>query len=80
MKSLSDLITPESLLQVKQIEDRYNRQRIPINLALAAAMEAFKRGFEQKNIWIRLIRNHAFSLTNKLTFLKNKFIELATEL
>ena len=80
VKSLSDLITPESLLQVKQIEDRYNRQRIPINLALAAAMEAFKRGFEQKNIWIRLIRNHAFSLTNKLTFLKNKFIELATEL
>ena len=80
VKSLSNLITPESLLQVKQIEDRYNRQRIPINLALAAAMEAFKRGFEQKNIWIRLIRNHAFSLTNKLTFLKNKFIELATEL
>ena len=80
VKSLSDLITPESLLQVKQIEDKYNRQRIPINLALAAAMEAFKRGFEQKNIWVRLIRNHAFSLTNKLTFLKNKFIELATEL
>ena len=80
VKSLSDLISPDSLHQVKQIEDNYNRQRIPINLALAAAMEAFKRGFEQKNIWIRLIRNHAFSLTNKLTFLKNKFIELATEL
>ena len=80
VKSLSDLITTESLGQVKQIEDKYNRQRIPINLALAAAMEAFKRGFEQKNVWIRLIRNHAFSLTNKLTFLKNKFIELATEL
>ena len=80
VKFLSDLITPESLSQVKQIEDKYNRQRIPINLALAAAMEAFKRGFEQKNVWIRLIRNHAFSLTNKLTFLKNKFIELATEL
>ena len=80
VKSLSDLISPDSLHQVKQIEDKYNRQRIPINLALAAAMEAFKRGFEQKNIWIRLIRNHAFSLTNKLTFLKNKFIELATEL
>jgi len=80
VKTLSNLITPESLIQVKQIEDKYNRQRIPINLALAAAMEAFKRGFEQKNIWIRLIRNHAFSLTNKLTFLKNKFIELDTEL
>ena len=80
VKSLSDLISPDSLLQVKQIEDKYNRHRIPINLALAAAMEAFKRGFEQKNIWIRLIRNHAFSLTNKLTFLKSKFIELATEL
>tara|TARA_B100000900_G_scaffold203677_1_gene172726 strand:+ start:1958 stop:3091 length:1134 start_codon:yes stop_codon:yes gene_type:complete len=80
VKSLSELITSDSLNQVKQIEDKYNRQRIPINLALAAAMEAFKRGFEQKNVWIRLIRNHAFSLTNKLTFLKNKFIELATEL
>tara|TARA_B100001113_G_scaffold134175_1_gene110033 strand:+ start:1967 stop:3100 length:1134 start_codon:yes stop_codon:yes gene_type:complete len=80
VKSLSNLITLGALSQVKQIEDKYNRQRIPINLALAAAMEAFKRGFEQKNIWIRLIRNHAFSLTNKLTFLKNKFIELATEL
>ena len=80
VKFLSDLITPESLSQIKQIEGKYNRQRIPINLALAAAMEAFKRGFEQKNVWIRLIRNHAFSLTNKLTFLKNKFIELATEL
>ena len=80
VKSLSDLISPDSLLQVKQIENKYNRHRIPINLALAAAMEAFKRGFEQKNIWIRLIRNHAFSLTNKLTFLKSKFIELATEL
>ena len=80
VKSLTDLISPDSLHQVKQIEDKYNRQRIPINLALAAAMEVFKRGFEQKNIWIRLIRNHAFSLTNKLTFLKNKFIELATEL
>jgi len=80
VKFLSDLITPESLSQIKQIEGKYNRQRIPINLALATAMEAFKRGFEQKNVWIRLIRNHAFSLTNKLTFLKNKFIELATEL
>ena len=80
VKSLSDLISPDSLIKVKQIEDKYNRHRIPINLALAAAMEVFKRGFEQKNIWIRLIRNHAFSLTNKLTFLKSKFIELATEL
>ncbi len=80
VKTLSNLITLDTSSQVKQIEDKYNRQRIPINLALAAAMEAFKRGFEQKNIWIRLIRNHAFSLTNKVAFLKNKFIELATEL
>ena len=80
VKTLSDLLSKENLTQIKQIEDKYNRQRIPINLALAAAMEAFKRGFEQKNIWIRLVRNHVFSLTNKLSFLKNKFIELATEL
>ena len=80
VKTLSDLLSKENLSSIKEIEDKYNRQRIPINLALAAAMEAFKRGFEQKNIWIRLVRNHVFSLTNKLSFLKNKFIELATEL
>ena len=80
VRTLSDLLTAENLNEIKTIEDKYNRQRIPINLALAAAMEAFKRGFEQKNIWVRLLRNHALNITNNAPFLKNKFIELATEL
>ena len=64
----------------KEITSSYNRKRIPINLALAASMEAFKRGFSQKNIWIKLFRNTAFNLANKLSPLKKKFMELATEL
>ena len=51
-----------------------------MNLALAASMEAFKRGFEAKNIWIRLLRNSAFNFANNLELLKKKFMEFATEL
>ena len=43
-------------------------------------MEAFKRGFGQKNIWVRLLRNSAFNIANELTPLKKKFMKLATEL
>ena len=43
-------------------------------------MEAFKRGFGQKNIWLRLFRNTAFNFANKMSPLKKKFMELATEL
>ena len=46
--------------EVKKISQIYNRNRIPVNLALAASMEAFKR--ISKNIWIRLLRNSAFNL------------------
>ena len=66
--------------EVKKISQIYNRKRIPVNLALAASMEAFKRGFEAKNIWIRLLRNSAFNFANNLELLKKKFMEFATEL
>ena len=66
--------------EVKKISQIYNQKRIPVNLALAASMEAFKRGFEAKNIWIRLLRNSAFNFANNLELLKKKFMEFATEL
>ena len=49
-------------------------------MALAASMEAFKRGFEAENIWIRFLRNSAFNMTNNSDLLKKKFMEIATEL
>ena len=77
---LAELIKMNGLEKIKEITSSYNRKRIPINLGLAASMEAFKRGFSQKNIWIKLFRNTAFNLANKLSPLKKKFMELATEL
>ena len=77
---LSELIESNGLENVQEIILAYNRKRIPINLGLAASMEAFKRGFGQKNIWLRLFRNTAFNIANKMSPLKKKFMELATEL
>ena len=65
-------------LHLNSMEDEWDR--IPVNLALAASMEAFNRGFEAKNIWIRLLRNSAFNFANNLELLKKKFMEFATEL
>ena len=80
VECLAELIKMNGLEKIKEITSSYNRKRIPINLGLAASMEAFKRGFSQKNIWIKLFRNTAFNLANKLSPLKKKFMELATEL
>ena len=77
---LSELIKLNGLEKIKEITSSYNRKRIPINLGLAASMEAFKRGFSQKNIWVKLFRNTAFNIANKVSPLKKKFMELATEL
>lgn len=77
---LSELIKLNGLNEINKITSSYNRSRIPVNLALAASMEAFKRGFGQKNIWVRLLRNSAFNIANELTPLKKKFMQLATEL
>ena len=77
---LSDLINLKGLNNFESIASNYNQKRIPINLGLAASMEAFKRGFGQKNIWIRLFRNSAFNIANNLTPMKKKFMQLATEL
>lgn len=77
---LSELINLKGLDNFESITSNYNQKRIPINLGLAASMEAFKRGFGQKNIWIRLFRNSAFNIANNLTPMKKKFMQLATEL
>ena len=53
VECLAELIKMNGLEKIKEITSSYNRKRIPINLALAASMEAFKRGFSQKNIWIK---------------------------
>ena len=77
---LSELIESNGLENLEELISAYNRKRIPINLGLAASMEAFKRGFGQKNIWMKLFRNTAFNIANKISPLKKKFMELATEL
>ena len=77
---LSELIESSGLQNLEGLISAYNRKRIPINLGLAASMEAFKRGFGQKNIWMKLFRNTAFNIANKISPLKKKFMELATEL
>jgi 2-octaprenylphenol hydroxylase len=77
---LANLIKENGLEDIEKISSTYNRKRIPINLGLAASMEAFKRGFGQKNIWVKLFRNTAFNIANKMSPLKKKFMELATEL
>ena len=73
-------LSTQVIEKMKEITSSYNRKRIPINLGLAASMEAFKRGFSQKNIWVKLFRNTAFNIANKVSPLKKKFMELATEL
>lgn len=80
VECLAELIKLNGLEKMKEITSSYNRKRIPINLGLAASMEAFKRGFSQKNIWVKLFRNTAFNIANKVSPLKKKFMELATEL
>ena len=77
---MANLIKENGLEDLEKISSTYNRKRIPINLGLAASMEAFKRGFGQKNIWVKLFRNTAFNIANKMSPLKKKFMELATEL
>lgn len=49
---------------------RYQRQRMPHNLAAMAAMEAFKRLFGADNLTTRWLRNQGMHFVNKQTALK----------
>jgi len=50
---------------------RYQRQRKGDNLAMMAAMEAFKRGFGSQQPWVRVARNLGLNWVNNLTPLKH---------
>ncbi len=56
---------------------RYQRRRKPENLAMMAAMEAFKGLFSQKLPAIRILRNEGMSRVNRLLPLKNLMIRRA---
>ena len=44
---------------------------------MIALMEAFKRGFGSKNLWLKLGRNLAFDFADKNQLLKKKLIKEA---
>lgn len=56
---------------------RYQRRRKPKNLAMMAAMEGFKRLFEEQALPIRLLRNLGMSHVNAVAPLKNQIIRQA---
>jgi 2-octaprenylphenol hydroxylase len=56
---------------------RYQRRRKPENLAMMAAMEGFKRLFENPSPLARLLRNEGMSQLNTLGPLKNHLIKQA---
>ncbi len=56
---------------------RYQRRRKPENLAMMAAMETFKRLFEQEAPWLRLLRNQGMNSFNRLSPVKNRVIRRA---
>lgn len=56
---------------------RYQRRRKPENLAMMAAMETFKRLFEQEAPWLRLLRNQGMNRFNRLAPIKNRVIRRA---
>ncbi len=56
---------------------RYQRRRKPHNLGMMAAMEAFKRLFEEEALPIKLLRNIGMSGVNAVAPLKNELIRRA---
>ena len=49
-------------------------------IGLAAAMELFKRGFGNQNIWLKTLRNLTFKFVDNQQEIKNTFVKLATTL
>lgn len=56
---------------------RYQRRRKPENLAMMAAMESFKRLFEQRAPALTLLRNAALSRVNRLGAVKTLLVRQA---
>lgn len=65
-------------LQHASVQDRYQRARMPHNLAAMAAMESFKRLFGNSNPYVGLVRNLGLRLAGQLPGVKQHFMRLAS--
>jgi 2-octaprenylphenol hydroxylase len=66
----------ESLADVRTLE-RYERRRMPHNLAMMAAMEGFERLFQADALPLRWVRNQGLKLVNGLPGAKGLFVRQA---
>lgn len=60
------------------VQDRYQRARMPHNLAAMAAMESFKRLFGNSNPYVGLVRNLGLRLAGQVPGVKQHFMRLAS--
>ena len=60
-----------------KIIKRYAKKRQPESYKMIALMEAFKRGFGSKNLWVKLGRNLAFDFADKNQLFKKRLIKEA---
>ncbi len=58
----------------REVLNRYQRRRLPANLAMMAAMEGFKQGFGSDAKLLTWIRNQGLNLTDKLLPVKKQVI------
>jgi 2-polyprenylphenol 6-hydroxylase len=65
-------------LSHESVQNRYQRARMPHNLAAMAMMETFKRLFGNANPYLGLVRNLGLSLAGQLPGLKQQFMRLAS--
>jgi 2-polyprenylphenol 6-hydroxylase len=65
------------VLADESVLSRYERRRMPHNLAMMAAMEAFERLFQAQPLPLRLLRNVGLSLADRLPEAKALFIRQA---
>ena len=79
-ESIVKLFDKYPALKVEAILKQYSNERLPINIGLAAAMEIFKRGFGNQNIWLKTLRNITFKFVDNQQEIKNTFVKLATTL
>ncbi|TBR43515.1 2-octaprenyl-3-methyl-6-methoxy-1,4-benzoquinol hydroxylase [Marinomonas agarivorans] len=62
---------------IEKILRRYQRQRMPKNIEMAATMEAFKRLYASQNPLAVMLRNTGMSMVNRQSWLKNTLIKQA---
>ena len=66
----------ERLADVR-VRSRFERRRMPHNLALRAAMEGFERLFQSDSLTARLLRNSGLKWVNQLPEAKALFVRQA---